>query len=217
MPVGTARPALTRDRVLDAAIAIADEQGIDAVTLRRLAERLSVHPTSIYNHVPNKDAILDGLAERLFGRANLPTQVGTWQEWVGAFAAALRQLARDHRGAFAVYTRRGAHGQAADDHLEAALDAFRRAGFSTLAASEAVAAIGLALMGLALNEMPEPGRPPVPGLAHLEPDRYPRIAEAAASAPTTTEGMWDVVVSSLIHGLEAQSAAATRVHGSATG
>jgi AcrR family transcriptional regulator len=204
MTTSTRRRPLTRARVLDAAIAVADEQGIDALTLRRLAERLGVHPTSIYNHVPSKDAILDGLAERLIEHADLPTHCASWQEWLPAFAASLRQLAREHRGAFAVYTRRAAHGHAASEHLEAALDAFRRDGFPPLAANEAVAAIGLALMGLALNEMPEPGREPVPGLAHLEPERYPRISEAALAVPANTDGMWDVLVSSLIHGLQAR-------------
>ncbi|MCA1713035.1 MAG: TetR family transcriptional regulator, partial [Actinobacteria bacterium] len=112
---------LSRDRVLEAAVQVADEQGIDAVTLRRLAERLGVHPTSIYHHLANKEAILDGLAEHLFEESGLGPDVSDWQDWVWTFATALRRLARAHPGAVAVYTRRAAIGRAADEHIEAAL------------------------------------------------------------------------------------------------
>ena len=202
MPVRSPRVPLTRARVLAAAVTVADEQGLDAVTLRRLAEVLDVHPTSIYNHLPSKDAILDGIAQQLIAEAALPATFATWPDWVRDFAAAVRRLARAHPGAFAVFTRRPAHGPGADEHLEAALDAFARGGFSTRKASEAVAGTALALMGLALNEAPGPGPAPTPGLAHLEPDRFPRIAAAAAAAPATSTGMWDLVVEALIHGLD---------------
>ena len=203
MPVGATRVPLTRDRVLSAAVTIADEQGLDAVTLRRLADALQVHPTSIYNHLPHKDAILEGIAEQLVAEASLPTDVRSWQEWVRSFAAAIRLLAQRHPGAFRVFTRRQAQGVGADQHLEAALAAFAAAGFSTREGSEAVAGIALAIMGLALNEPPGQGAAPTPGLAHLEPDRFPHIAAAATAAPATSDGMWEVVVESLIRGLQA--------------
>ena len=60
------RIPLTRDRVLERAMALADEDGIESLTMRRLAEQLGVEAMSIYHHLPNKNAILDGLAERVF-------------------------------------------------------------------------------------------------------------------------------------------------------
>jgi len=60
------RSPLTQDRVLESATAIADRDGIDALTMRRLADDLGVEAMSIYYHLPNKDAILDGLVERTF-------------------------------------------------------------------------------------------------------------------------------------------------------
>ncbi|GAC1444983.1 MAG: hypothetical protein NVS3B26_13670 [Mycobacteriales bacterium] len=58
----------------------------------------------------SKEAILDGVAERLLEEAQLGTDLSSWQEWVSSFAAAMRRLARAHRGAFGVFTPRPAHG-----------------------------------------------------------------------------------------------------------
>lgn len=203
MSVADPRVRLSRARVLDAAVAVADAQGIDALTLRRLAQTLHVHPTSIYNHLPNKEAILDGLSERLVEEAQLPSVVDTWQEWVWGFATAMRTLARAHPGAFAVFTRRPAQGPSAAAHVEAALGAFQRAGFSTLQANQAMAGVALAIMGLALNEAPGVGPAPTPGLAHFEPELYPRIAEAVRLVPESTDGMWRMMVGAIVEGLEA--------------
>ncbi|WP_457101123.1 TetR/AcrR family transcriptional regulator [Microbacterium sp. P5_E9] len=68
------RSPLTQDRVLETATVIADREGIDALTMRRLADDLGVEAMSIYYHLPNKDAILDGLVERTF--AEIETEVG---------------------------------------------------------------------------------------------------------------------------------------------
>jgi AcrR family transcriptional regulator len=205
--LGRQRTPLTRQRVLAAAVELADAQGIDALTLRRLAQALNVHPTSIYHHVPSKEAILDGLAEVLIAEAALPADFQTWQEWIRGFAAALRALAKAHPGAFATFTRRPARGPAADDQLEAALAAFRRDGFSAVTANEAVAATTLAVIGLTTTETAIFGTPADPGTAHLQPERYPHIAEAVRAAPANTDGMWNLLVESLIAGLE--SAAVT--------
>jgi AcrR family transcriptional regulator len=81
------RAPLTRDRVLSAACAIADDDGIDSLTMRRLADDLGVEAMSIYYHLPNKDAILDGLIELAF--AEIETEVGdTGHD--GPWQAALR-------------------------------------------------------------------------------------------------------------------------------
>jgi AcrR family transcriptional regulator len=85
------RAPLTRERVLRAAQAIADEGGLDALTMRRLAEDLGVEAMSIYHHLPNKDAILDGLLELAF--TEIEDEVGGFrteaagEEWTGALRA----------------------------------------------------------------------------------------------------------------------------------
>lgn len=201
--VRTQRRSLSRERVVDAAVAIADEHGIDAVTLRRLAEALGVHATSIYNHLESKDAILDALAARMTEEANLPLQCESWQTWVRTYAACVRDLAIRHPGGFAVFTRRAVQGSVGAAQLEAALDAFRRGGFSAEQTRYAVPGVGLAIMGLALNEAPAG---PAAALPQIDAAHYPRTAEALAAGPPDrgTDRMWELLVESLITGLEAQ-------------
>ena len=195
------RSGLSPESVLRAAIAVADAEGIDAVTMRRLAEELDVHPTSIYNHLPSKEAILDGMIDLLLVEADLPLTVREWPDWVRGFGRAMCRIAREHPGAFAVFLRRPATGPIASRHTEGALDAFRRAGFSAKQANRAVHGASLALFGLATNEGPLP-------IAGVEPDRtfltreaFPRLFEAEAAADTTTDPTWDLLIDALISGL----------------
>jgi AcrR family transcriptional regulator len=201
---GAARPGLSREVVLRAALAVADADGIDALTLRRLAQELDVHPTSIYNHVPSKEAILDGVTETLFIEANLPTTVDDWRSWVRVFADAMRRIARDHPGAFTVFLRQTASGPVAIRHAEAAMDAFRRDGFSADAAARALHGTSLALLGLALDETPMPAPVVAPDLSHLTAADYPRLFEAEQVVDRYDTGpTWELMVESLIEGLAA--------------
>ena len=198
------RPRLSRDRVLAAAVALADREGSEALTVRRLAEDLHVHPTSLYNHVASKEAILDGVVERLLEEAHLPDEVGSWPEWVRAVAACFRDLARTHPGAFMVLTRRPAETPAAFRITEIGLDAFESDGFSSLDAIQAVRGVSLAVLGMALNECPPMGDwvEPTPSDALLS--EFPRLVAAATTleqADPDEDGHWDVVVEALVAGL----------------
>ena len=201
-----ARPRLSTDKVLAAAVALADREGPEALTVRRLADDLQVHATSLYNHVPSKEAILDGVVERLLAEADLPADVEEWQSWVRAMAVAMRGLARAHPGAFLVLTRRAADNPAAFRFSEVGLAAFERGGFSLRHAVQAVQAVSLAMLGLALNECPPPVDWVEPTPAQLEADGYPHLARAAAEQDTTgldQDGHWDALVRALIAGLDA--------------
>ena len=198
------RERLSAERIVEAAVEVADREGVAAVTMRRLAEALGVHPTSLYNHLPTKEAILDGIADHLIEEAGLPTAFDTWQDWVRALARGLRDIARAHPGAFLVFTQRGAVvGPAASAHTEGALDAFRRAGFSPLTSAKAVTGVALALLGVALNECPPTTPFPTPDFSHLPPAEFPRIHEASAAAVGHENEIWELIVDSLIRGLDA--------------
>lgn len=195
-----ARTPLSRERVLAAAVALADREGAQALTVRRLAEDLSVHPTSLYNHLPNKGAILDGVVELLFQEVEVPPRDGSWQDWVRALAGSLRALARAHPGAFMVLTRRPAQTRAAYDLSEIGLEAFVRAGFSPAQALQAVGGVSLALLGLALNECPPMGDWVDPGDAALA--EHPRLREAAALLePGNEDDHWALLVEAIVDGL----------------
>lgn len=202
---GPQRPRLSTDRVLEAAVALADREGPEALTVRRLADDLQVHATSLYNHVPSKEAILDGVVERLLAEADLPADVEAWQAWVREMAVAMRGLARAHPGAFLVLTRRAADNPAAFRFSEVGLAAFERGGFPLRRAVQAVQAVSLAVLGLALNECPPPVDWVEPTPAQLEADGYPYLARAAAEMEADgldQDGHWDTLVEALVAGLD---------------
>lgn len=126
---------------------VADRDGLDAASLRRVASALNVHVTSLYNHVPTKEALLDGIAEELLAGAGFPVAVLPWERWVRLFADAFARMARDHPGAFAVLLRRPVQGARAAATFEAGLGAFSRAGMDPPEAVGAVRSVALALLG----------------------------------------------------------------------
>ena len=112
---------LSRDRIVETARDLADREGLDAVTLRRLATELDVHVTSLYNHVATRDAIVDGIVELLISEANLPGRPRNWEEWVRGFVSAVGALAVAHPGAFTALERRPVQGERALSSFEVAL------------------------------------------------------------------------------------------------
>ena len=123
-------PPLSSDRIVATARDLADRDGLEAVTLRRLATELGVHVTSLYNHVPTLDAIIDGIIALLVSDADLPGRPRNWEEWVREFVAAVAAIAERHPGAFAALERRPVQGERALSSFEVALAAFARAGLS---------------------------------------------------------------------------------------
>jgi len=123
-------PQLSRDRIVTTARDLADRDGLDSVTLRRLATELGVHVTSLYNHVATLDDIVDGIVELLFSEADIPESPRNWEEWVRGFVAAVGAVAVAHPGAFAALERRPVQGERALLSAEVALAAFARAGLS---------------------------------------------------------------------------------------
>lgn len=185
------RQRLAAQTVIDAALALADTEGLEAVTIRRLATRLGVTPMAIYWHVRNKDELLDGIAARLLEDVRLPDEAGPgWQDQARAVLGRLLAVLRDHPAAaplIATRTISTEHGLRLTEEL---LDILRRGGFSP---AEATQAGRHALSTLANLVSSEPGpvtrnEPPAQqeareqARAYLEalpPDRYPRLVEAA--------------------------------------
>ena len=73
------RAPLSRERVLDRAMAIADAGGIGSLTIRSLAQELGVKPMSVYHYVANKDEIIDGIVDLVYGEMDLPSAQGGWR------------------------------------------------------------------------------------------------------------------------------------------
>ena len=88
---------LNRERILEAALRIVDEEGMEALSMRRLGAELGVDPMSVYRHLPGKEAVVSGLVERVFSEMRPPPSGRvTWQERVRAWATAYVELARSH-------------------------------------------------------------------------------------------------------------------------
>jgi AcrR family transcriptional regulator len=198
-----AMPALTRDRILRTAINLADAEGPDAVTLRRIANELDVHVTSLYNHVPTREAVTDGMAEVLLDDAKLPTESVAWEEWVRRFFEAMQIIASTHPGAFHALQQRPVQGPRATASFEVALAAFTKAGFSPVQAYSAVKTASLlALIVGVERSMLARGEVPETHLDDLPSESFPLTREVAARAEA--EQAWEFALDTLIDGLRAQ-------------
>jgi AcrR family transcriptional regulator len=151
--VSTAQPLpLSRDRILACAVEVADRDGLDAASLRRVATELGVHVTSLYNHVPTKEALLDGVVEELLAGAGLPVGELSWEQWVRQYAAAMDRLAQAHPGAFAVLMRRPVQGPRAAATFEAGMQAFSRAGMEVAEVVAALKGVVVAVLGCCVEK-----------------------------------------------------------------
>src|SRR3954452_13004359 len=90
------RVPLSRERVLNAALEVADAGGITALTIRSLADKLGVKPMSVYHHVANKDEILDCIVDLVFSEIDLPSTTGDWRTEIRRRATSARAVLRRH-------------------------------------------------------------------------------------------------------------------------
>jgi AcrR family transcriptional regulator len=144
-------PRLCRENIVAVAIEVADRETLAAVTLRGIAAHLDVHVTSLYNHVPSKEALVNEMVNALIVEARLPTGSFTWREWVREFASRMHALALRHPGAFEAFHYGPAQGERVAASFEAAFAAFRAGGFNVPQTYSAVKATIVAVLGFALD------------------------------------------------------------------
>lgn len=174
---------LSRERILRCAVAVADQDGLEAASLRRVAVELGVHVTSLYHHVPTKEALLDGIVEELMAGADLPLGELSWEDWVRRFVDGVAALAADHAGAFAVMLRRPVQGPRSTATFEAGLEAFRRAGLDARESYAAVKSVALAVLGVCLEQAhAATGDDLRTDVASLSWEDFPVLHEATATA-----------------------------------
>ncbi len=183
-PGRTARAPLSRERVLREAVALADESGIAALTMRRLADRLHVEPMSLYYHVASKDEILDGMVDIVFGEITLPPAHAGWKSAMRDRAASARDTLRRHPWAAGRMESRPAPGPATLRHHDAVIGCLRNAGFTIELAAHAYSAIDSYLYGFAMQELSLPLTTPEETAAmavtfpgHFPAKEYPHLAE----------------------------------------
>ncbi len=145
------RLPLSRQRALSAAIAVADAEGLDSLTMRRLAQALDVEAMSLYHHVANKHDILDGMVEMVFGEIDLPSYDTDWKTAMRQRAASVRAALTRHPWAISIMESRTSPGPATLRHHDAVIGCCRAAGFSVAMSAHAFSVIDSYIYGFVLQ------------------------------------------------------------------
>jgi AcrR family transcriptional regulator len=180
------REPLTRDRVLGAALAVADEGGLDGLTIRSLATRLGAKPMSLYHYVSGKDEILDGLVDLVFAEIAVPEPTGDWRaEMTRRARSAVEALGR-HPWSIGLLESRTSPGPATLRHHDATIGALRAGGFSLAQTAHAYALLDAYVYGFAVQVASLPFEGPdsaaeaaAPIMALMATGEYPHLVEFA--------------------------------------
>jgi AcrR family transcriptional regulator len=202
------REALSRDRILRAALQIVDKEGLEAISMRRLGQALGVEAMSLYNHVSNKAAILDGIFETVLEELPPAKRSSSWPAVLREQARSLRRVLSAHPNVLPIFATRPAVTPASIARLEAALELLRGEGFSVRAALSTVQVMVAYVVGHTLATH-------APGKAHegswpdydaLSDDVFPRVREAARILRSHDEEReFEFGLDALVAGLEARS------------
>ena len=162
------RGRLSRDRVLRAAVALADTGGIESLSMRKLGGELGVEAMSLYNHVANKVDLLDGMIDAVFAEIDLPPEGTDWRTAMRRRAISVRAVLARHPWAIGLMESRTTPGPATLRHHDAVLGTLRGAGFSIELAAHAYSALDSYLYGFALQE---------PSLPFQSPEETAKVAQ----------------------------------------
>ena len=185
-PHAAPRTPLSRERVLQTAVGLADEVGIASLSMRRLAQELGVEAMSLYRHVRNKSDLVDGMVDLVFDEIGLPPRGGDWTAAMRQRAIAARAVLARHPWSIGLMESRSQPGPATLRHHDAVIGRLREAGFSIAMAAHAYSVLDSYIYGFAFQQASLPFKTPeeVVELAesifrHFPPDAYPHLAELA--------------------------------------
>ena len=186
------RAPLTRDRVLRAALELADEGGTAALTMQRIGRRLGVEAMSLYRHVHNKDDILDGIVDLVFAEIELPADRSNWRTVLRAQSISTRAALRRHPWAITLMESRLTPGPANLRTHEDTITVLLDAGCSVVMATHAYNLVDSYVYGFALQEVNFPfsnaeelAAMSEEVLANLQADEYPNSARVARELLTS--------------------------------
>jgi AcrR family transcriptional regulator len=177
------RSPLSRDRILRAAVDLADRDGIGALSMRNLARDLGVDPMSLYNHVRDKDALLEGAVDLVIAGIEPSRGEPDWRASLRATVGAARATLKRHPWAKAVIQTRTRGTPAFLGHMEAILGILHDGGFPIELAHHAVHVLGSRVLGFSQDLFDDPERRPDPDLEMIQARQlasaYPRVGELA--------------------------------------
>jgi AcrR family transcriptional regulator len=178
------RGRLTRERVLETAILRADQGGLEALTMRTLAETPEVAPMALYRHVANKDDLIDAMVDVVFAEVGVPSGAGDWKTSMRRRAIAVRDALIRHPWAVGLMESRRTPGPANLRHHDAVIGRLRAAGFDVTMAAHAYSLLDSYIYGFALTKgnLPFDASDEIAQVAEtmLEPfpvNEYPNLVE----------------------------------------
>lgn len=185
------RAPLNRDRVLRAAVALADDVGIGALSMRNLAHELGVVPMALYKHVANKEELLDGMVEVIVGEIDPPMPATGWKVAIRRRILSARQALLRHRWASQVIESRSSAPPIVLDYMDSLIGMFLAGGFSVDLTHHVMHALGSRMWGFTQEVFPTPPPPADPdaraAMFGQVAARYPHIV-AIATAGAHDEG-----------------------------
>lgn len=182
-------PGLSKQRVVAEAVRLADREGVEGLSMRRLAGALGAGAMSLYHYVASKDELLDAMIDLVFAEIELPPEQADWQSAMRRAAESTREVLARHPWATSLMESRTSPGPANLRHREAVTACLRRAGFSALTATHANWLLNSYVYGYALQAASLPFDT-ASELAHmvedvylpqLPPDQFPYLNESAAA------------------------------------
>ncbi|MGA7909932.1 MAG: TetR/AcrR family transcriptional regulator C-terminal domain-containing protein [Candidatus Dormiibacterota bacterium] len=183
-PRARRRAPLSRERVLRAAMVLADRGGIESLTMRNLGQKLGVEAMSLYNHVANKNDILDGMVDVAFSEIDLPSAGSDWKAAMRDRAISTREMLIRHPWAVGLMESRSTAGPATLRHHDSVIGSLRKAGFSIDMSAHAYSVMDSYIYGFALQQvnLPPGAREQAPDVAQaflrqFRADEYPHLAE----------------------------------------
>jgi TetR/AcrR family transcriptional regulator, tetracycline repressor protein len=208
------RPSVTsRAEVLEAALRIVDEQGLERLTMRRLGAQLGVDPMTVYHHVPDKAALFDGLIERVLAEIRIPDATGDWEQDLRAIVVEARTTLLAHPHTVILLGTRPPISGPAFALVEAITAILLGGGFSEEQAADGFDCAGRMLIG---HTLAEAGRPPGGEISGGETEhrdaqtdladgRYPALAAVQrAGVEHDPQRLFELALDGLLLALQAQ-------------
>ena len=153
------RVPLSRERVLDAAIKLADQGGLESLSMRKLGQELGVEAMAVYYHFANKDEVIDGIVDIVFSQIDLPASGADWKSAMRQRAVSLRDVLLRHRWAIGLMESRRKPGPANLRHHEVVIGSLRSAGLDMPTIAHAYSLVDSYIYGFALFTMNLPFDP----------------------------------------------------------